>query len=239
MPNETIKVSHNGGVQTMGSPAWQTLVDKAYIDLSGSNESRFAYAVPYPVEENAFDTGLVEVSGPLLVSLVQQSMKTELEYSMGVDFSNYPEFKVNGQYDCPTAKVMSIYAAYIRGEVVKHDAWVAGPEDLMVLLARSQYLQQAVNNAMAQAGYDNPQGYNSVPLIARGHSTIVKPNLSSCGLVNLGDGVVQPPPEGFTPAGFLGTDDKESSWMTYAGIAAAVGAAGAAVYFLRRKARRG
>jgi hypothetical protein len=241
MANE-LNVSYVADVNTE-TAGWGASLDAAKLDLSGApGTSVFFWAVP-TTDPKVFKAGKCEVTNEMLVKLIQESARMEL-ISMGADFNYYKDFQTNGKYDCPTAKVMSLYAAYIRGTLVTNDGWIAGPEDLQVLLARSAAFQAAVIDVFRKTGAWMPEGLQMIatPLIYRGHATVVAPNLGSCGLKNLGNGITQPPPDEFKPEGYekVGYDVSkgESNWMLYAGVAAVAGVAGLGVWALRKRARR-
>lgn len=207
---------------------WFRALLGASIDF-GADTSSFYFAVHDPVEgENAYRVGHVKMDTQLLVTLLQQSAIGELSVMAGGPVKLEP----SGVYDCKTAEYMAIIAAYYRNTPKQFDAWAVTPSDVMVLLSRNTFFQVSVNDALAKAGYQDPQGQNGIPLIYSGWARFEPPAIpKTCGFdsTKVGGGEESGPPDGFEPVGMTVSESQAGfpMWLVggVVGAAAALGVA--------------
>jgi len=219
-----------------GEANWARALLDADIDFKGPSSS-FWFAVYDPTDsETSYRIGRIKLDTQLLITLLQQSAIGELSVMAGEDVA----FEPTGVYDCQTAQYMSIIAAYIRGTVVKDEAWRVTPEDVFFLLSRNTFFQTSVNDALRTAGYEGASGQNGIPLIYRDWCAFVSPDIpADCGFKAVGGGADSAPPEGFE--NISATSGDSSGGYSYLALlaAGAVGIAGAvgAATLLGKKGR--
>lgn len=214
----SFSVNHMGTIIQVGSPEMLSMLDGAIIDLSGGAKlCQFGYAVA-TMDEGAYDAGFIVTDSETLIGILIYGAVTELEAAQGKSIEFPQGHKV---YDCQTAMLMGMYAAYTRGTPYDGSGYVLTMNDVYNLLARNQLFQEEVNRGLVASGkYSGPlSGNNSIPLVKTGHGLFSKPANTCPATVTVIDGETLPTVGGIDVVGAY-QEDEGYGWKLWAGVGA-------------------
>lgn len=142
-----------------------------------------------------------------------------------------------GKYDANMARLMAIYASWIRKGADVGEYYIVGPSDVFTLLMYDPWTQGQIKGVLAANGFAGTSGNNGTPMVTGSFIAPSADSIKTPGGAPVTTSDQVPPVDGFETV-VVGEDEEKTNWPLIVGGGAAVLGAGYVVMQMIKRGRR-